>query len=57
VGEAEELEREDVERRGGWEELVGARWRVGAVDVEEVVALDNVRLSRFCCACCCWGVV
>lgn len=59
MGDAEAADREEVERRGGWEELVGARWRPGLlVDVVEVVALDSVRReSRAYCwgVCCCCG--
>jgi hypothetical protein len=50
VGEAEDGEREEVERRG-WELFVGARCRLACVvdDVEEV-ALESVLRSR-CCMC------
>ena len=57
MGEAEELEREDVERRGAAEALVGTRCRPALLVVEELeeVAPDDVRWASWLYCCCCWG--
>jgi hypothetical protein len=56
VGEAEELEREDVERRGAVEALVGIRWRPAllfVIEESEEVALEGVRWVGWpYCGCC-----
>ena len=57
MGEAEELEREDVERRGAVEALVGIRWRPAllfVIEELEEVALEGVRWVDWP-YCCCWG--
>lgn len=56
VGETEELEREDVLRRGPLELLVGTRLRPVFAALEEVedVAFDSVLREGGCPYCVCW---
>ena len=53
MGDAEPLDREDVERRG-IAELVDIRF--GSVLFVEEVALESVRRAEWpnCACCCCW---